>query len=56
MNDLKEEIAMGEYSWTYGSTTVFSSEAGRQAYRDDEFDWFEDVCDQYDAEPEFYED
>ena len=55
MNDLKEEDnVMGENGWY--TSTVFSSEAGRQAYHEDEFDWFEDVCDQYDAEPEFYED
>lgn len=45
---------MGENGW-YDST-VFSSESGRQVYREDDFDWFEDVCTEYDAEPELYED
>ena len=54
MNDFEEELSMGENGWY--SSTVFSSEAGRQAYRDDEFDWYEDVCDIYGAEPELYED
>ncbi len=49
MNDFEEDAAMND-------NVIFSSEAGRQAYRDDEFDWFEDVCDVYQAEPELYED
>jgi hypothetical protein len=54
MNDFEEELSMGENGWY--SSTVFSSEAGRQAFREDEFDWFEDICDEYGAEPELYED
>lgn len=45
---------MGENGW-YDST-VFSSEAIRQTYCDDDYDWFEDTCDIFGAEPEFYED
>jgi hypothetical protein len=54
MNEFEEVANMGDNGW-YDST-VFSSESGRQAYRDDEFDWFEDICDEYGAEPELYED
>ncbi len=54
MNEFEEVANMGDNGW-YNST-VFSSESGRQAYRDDEFDWFEDICDEYGAEPELYED
>ena len=45
---------MGEYNWY--SNVIFSSEAGRQAYRDDEFDWYEEVCEECGYEPEQYED
>jgi len=45
---------MGINGWY--SSTVFSSEAGRQAYRDDEFDWFEEACAEFGIEPELYED
>lgn len=45
---------MDNFIWY--TSTVFSSESGRQAYRDDDFDWFEDVCDEYSVEPELYED
>lgn len=45
---------MGTNGWY--TSTVFSSEAGRKTYREDEFDWFEDLCDQYCVEPELYED
>lgn len=54
VSDFEEVVDMGENGWY--STAVFSSEAGRQAYRDDEFDWFEEICDECGAEPELYED
>jgi hypothetical protein len=45
------------YSYnSYDRQIVFSSESARQRSYADEYDWFEEVCEEFGAEPEAYED
>lgn len=41
---------------SYDEGVIFSSESGRQRSYEDEYDWYIDACEEFDLEPEQYDD